>query len=98
MKAGHFPAKIPGQLSPEINRRHSPRKIDGPQPQSVISADDTKTIRKVVARLRDNDELEEFDLIYRSGRVKMGVGAGLDLIFPEEMKLLERLAGLGATS
>jgi hypothetical protein len=78
--------------------RHSPRKIDGPQPQSVISADDTKTIRKVVARLRDNDELEEFDLIYRSGRVKMGVGAGLDLIFPEEMKLLERLAGLGATS
>lgn len=78
--------------------RHSPRKIDGPQPQSVISADDTKTIRKVVARLHDNDELEEFDLIYRSGRVKMGGGAGLDLIFPEEMKLLERLAGLGATS
>ncbi len=78
--------------------RHSPRKIDGPQPQSVISADDTKTIRKLVVRLRDNNELEEFDLIYRSGRVKMGLGAGLDLILPEEMKLLERLAGLGATS
>lgn len=78
--------------------RHSPRMIDGPQPQSVISADDTKAIRKLVARLRDNNELEEFDLIYRSGRVKMGMGAGLDLILPEEMKLLERLAGLGATS
>ncbi|WP_206086472.1 hypothetical protein, partial [Ollibium composti] len=46
----------------------------------------------------NNNELEEFDLIYRSGRVKMGMGAGLDLILPEEMKLLERLAGLGATS
>jgi hypothetical protein len=77
---------------------HSLRKIDGPRAQSALSTDDTRTIRKLVARLRDNNELEEFDLIYRSGRVKMGMGAGLDLILPEEMKLLERLAGLGATS
>lgn len=49
-------------------------------------------------RLRDNDELEEFDLVYRSGRVKMSQGAGLDLIYPEEMRLIERLAGLEGTA
>ncbi len=49
-------------------------------------------------RLQDNSELEEFDLIYRSGRVKMGIGAGFDLIYPEEMRLLERLAGLESTA
>ena len=74
--------------------RHSPRKIEGPRAQSAIGTDDTKLIQKLVARLRDNDELEEFDLVYRSGRVKMDIGAGLDLIYPEEMRLLERLAGL----
>jgi len=85
---------------PEINvdalreGQYTPRKVDGPQAQSAIGADDTKLIRKIVTRLQDSDQLEEFDLIYRSGRVKMSLGAGLDLIYPEEMRLLERLAGL----
>jgi hypothetical protein len=89
---------------PEVNvdalreGQYTPRKTDGPQAQSAIGAEDTKLIRKLVIRLQDNSELEEFDLIYRSGRVKMGIGAGFDLIYPEEMRLLERLAGLESTA
>lgn len=85
---------------PEINvdglreGRYSSVKIDGPQAQSSVSAGDTKLFQKLVARLQNNDELEEFDLVYRSGRVKMSMGSGLDLIYPEEMRLLERLAGI----
>lgn len=85
---------------PEVNvdalreGQYTPRKIDGPQAQSAIGAEDTELIRRLMTRLRDNSVLEEFDLIYRSGRVKMDMGAGLDLIYPEEMRLLERLAGL----
>lgn len=71
--------------------QYTPRKIDGPHAQSAIGAEDTKLIRKLMTRLRDNSALEEFDLIYRGGRVKMDMGAGLDLIYPEEMRLLERL-------
>ncbi|MDX8465669.1 hypothetical protein RFM26_08240 [Mesorhizobium sp. VK23B] len=54
-----------------------------------------KLIRRLVSRLWD-DELDEFDLIYRSGRVKSG--GGLNLVPPEEMKLLERLASLEEAS
>jgi len=71
---------------------YSPRKIDGPVAQSAVSVGDTKLIQKLVARFKDNEELDEFDLVYRSGRVK--TETGLDLVYPEEMKLLERLAGL----
>lgn len=74
--------------------QYTPRRIDGPRAQSAIGPEDTKLIRKLVIRLRDNTVLEEFDLIYRSGRVKMDNRGGLDLIYPEEMRLLERLAGL----
>jgi hypothetical protein len=74
--------------------QYTPRKIDAPQAQSAISADDTKLIRRLVSRLRNNDLLEDFGLVFRSGRVKMEMGASLDLIYPEELKLLERLAGL----
>jgi hypothetical protein len=72
--------------------QYSPRKIDGPLAQSAISADDTKLIRKLAARLQDNAELDVFDLIYSGGRVK--TEAGDDLVYPEEMRLLTRLAGL----
>lgn len=78
--------------------RYTPRKLYGPQAQSTVTEDDTKLIRKLVTRLRDNAELEEFDLVYRSGRVKMSQGSGLDLVYPEEMRLIERLAGLGGTA
>ena len=67
-------------------------KVQGPEAQSAIGPDEAKLIRRLVTRLRDSDHLDEFELIYRSGRVKMD--GGLDLVFPEEMKLLERLAGL----
>jgi hypothetical protein len=70
------------------------RKIDGPQAQSAIGAADAKLIRRLVTRLNDNALLEDFGLVYRSGRVKMDMGTNLDLIYPEEMKLLERLAGI----
>lgn len=39
-----------------------------------------------------------FGLVFRSGRVKMEMGASLDLVYPEEMRLLERLAGLEYTT
>lgn len=74
--------------------QYTPRKIDGPRQQSTIGAEDTKLIRKLVSRLRDKAALEEFDLIYSSGRLKMDRRGGLDLIYPEEMRLLERLAAL----
>jgi hypothetical protein len=71
-------------------------KVRGPQAQSAIGPDDVKLIRSLVARLQDNDQLDEFDLIYRSGRLKRD--GGLDLVLPEEMRLLERLAGLEKAS
>jgi len=67
-------------------------KVRGPQAQSAIGPDDVKLIRRLVSRLQDSDGLDEFDLIYRGGRVKRE--GGLDLVPPEEMKLLGRLAGL----
>jgi hypothetical protein len=67
-------------------------KVQGPQAQSAVGPEDVKLIRRLVARLQDEDHLDELDLIYRSGRVKRE--GGLDLVFPEEMRLLERLAGL----
>ncbi|TPK99837.1 hypothetical protein FJ938_23730 [Mesorhizobium sp. B2-4-14] len=67
-------------------------KVKGPQAQSAVGLEDVKLIRRLVARLRDNDQLDEFDLIFRSGRVKRE--GGLDLVLPEEISLLERLAGL----
>lgn len=73
-------------------------KVQGPQAQSAIGPSDVKLIRRLVSRLQDCDGLDEFDLIYRGGRVKRE--GGLDLVPPEEMRLLERLAGLegeGAT-
>lgn len=75
--------------------RSFPTKVQGPQAQSAMGPEDVKLVRRLVARLQDNDQLDEFDLIYRSGRVKRE--GGLDLVFPEEMKLLERLAGVDGT-
>jgi hypothetical protein len=74
--------------------QYTPRKIDSPQAQSAIGADDTKLIGRLVTRLHDQDLLEDFGLVHRAGRIKMDGGAGLDLVPPEEMRLLERLAGL----
>ncbi|MGO4558115.1 hypothetical protein [Mesorhizobium sp. 2RAF21] len=75
--------------------RYTRRKVDGPEAQSAMSADDSTVIRGLVARLHDENELDDFDLVYRNDRVKSD-SSGLDLIKPKEMKLLERLAGLQA--
>ncbi|GAA2857857.1 hypothetical protein GGQ99_002333 [Aminobacter niigataensis] len=61
---------------------------------SALTPDDTQILRKLLARLRDNDALADFGLISRNGRVKMDIAPGLDLIYPEELGLLARLAGI----
>lgn len=61
---------------------------------SALSPDENQILRKLLARLRDNDVLTDFGLISRNGRVKMDIAPGLDLIYPEELGLLARLAGI----
>lgn len=61
----------------------------------AIAPEDAKTLRKLLARLRDNDALSDFGLVFRSGRVKMDFAPGTDLVLPEEVSLLERLSGIG---
>jgi len=63
--------------------------------ESIIAPEDAKTLRKLLVRFRDNTELAEFGLVYRSGRLKMDMPPGTDLVLPEEMSLLARLAGVG---
>jgi hypothetical protein len=60
---------------------------------NAISSEESRTLKKLLIRLRDDDQLGEFGLRCRNGRVKMASGPGLDLVFPEEMALLARLAG-----
>lgn len=76
--------------------KHPKRHVDAPDASSVMRPDDVRVIRELVMRLQDNGYLEDLELVYRSGRVKMSHGLGRDLIMPEEMQLLERLAGLDA--
>lgn len=54
--------------------------------------EDVARIRKLMLRLTDNDGyLQDFDLAFRSGRLKMSISPGRDLIFPDEMSMLARL-------
>jgi hypothetical protein len=76
--------------------KHPKRHVDAPDASSAMRPDDVRVIRELVMRLQDNGYLEDLELVYRSGRVKMSHGLGRDLIMPEEMQLLERLAGLDA--
>lgn len=68
--------------------------VSGPRSPSAVGPDDAKLLRRLVARFQDNEVLDDFELIYRNTRVKMNGGSGLDLIYPAEMKLLERLSGV----
>lgn len=70
-------------------------RVTGPASPSAIGADEAQLLRKLVKRLQDNAGLEDFQLVFRLGRLKMDGGTGLDLVYPTEMKLLERLAGFG---
>jgi hypothetical protein len=57
-----------------------------------LAEEDTERFRKLVLRLTDNDGyLNEFDLVFRAGRLKMSIAPSRDLIFPEEMSMLARL-------
>lgn len=60
---------------------------------NALSVEEIRALRKMLLRWRDNDQLAEFGLEFRNGRIKMEHAPGLDLIFPEEMVLLARLAG-----
>ncbi len=52
-----------------------------------------KVLVKMLRRLTDNDGfLRNFDLIFRAGRLKMDYGTGQDLIFPEELDALFKMA------
>lgn len=62
----------------------------------MVAPGDSKTLRKLLTRLTDEKELRVFGLMFRNGRVKMEDGTGDDLVLPEEMSLLARLAGLDA--
>lgn len=59
---------------------------------AALAPEDAKTLRKLLARLRDNDGLSDFGLVFRNGRVKMDFAPGSDLVLPEEMSLLAKLA------
>ena len=61
---------------------------------TMLAPDDMKTLRGFLARLRDNDGLSEFGLVFRNGRVKMDIAPGTDFVLPEEISLLAKLAGL----
>lgn len=75
-------------------------KIVSPSPAAgapgLLAPEDSKTLRKLLARLKDNKGLSDFGLIFRSGRVKMDLAPGTDLVLPEELSLLARLAGVDA--
>jgi hypothetical protein len=60
---------------------------------STMAPEETKMIRNLLARLKDNDRLSDFGLVFRNGRLKMEFAPGTDLMLPEEVVLLERLAG-----
>lgn len=66
-------------------------KMNGP---AILAPEDSKTMRRLFARLSDNEGLAEFGLIFKSGRVKMEFAPGIDLVMPEETLLLARLAGI----
>lgn len=60
---------------------------------ATLSPEDSATLRKLLARLKDNDGLSEFGLVFRNGRLKMDSAPGTDLLLPEEFSLLRRLSG-----
>jgi hypothetical protein len=62
-----------------------------------LAPQETQLIRKLVARLQDNDFPADFRLMHRNGRVKMEMASGLDLVFPEELLLLGRLSGAASS-
>lgn len=67
----------------------------GSSSSAALGLEGARVLRELVIRLKDNDFLEDFELIYRSGGVRMDGGTGLELIAADELRLLEQLAGFG---
>jgi hypothetical protein len=70
----------------------SPTTVTGAP--TLLAPEDSKTLRRLLARLQDSDGLSEFGLVFRNGRVKMDFAPGTDLVMPEEILLLARLADI----
>ncbi|MBP0438055.1 hypothetical protein [Tianweitania sediminis] len=71
----------------------SPTAVAGSASPGVLTPEEMRTLRKLVARLRDDRVLADFELMHASGAVKMDGPPGLDLVYPEEIGLLARLSG-----
>jgi hypothetical protein len=48
----------------------------------------------MLVRLKDNDSLSDFGLVFDGLRLKMSFSPGRELIRPSEVQLLEQLAGM----
>ena len=56
---------------------------------------DRSLLRSLCARLDDERFLDFFDLENRNGRIIQQAGAGMDLIYPEELAALRQISGIG---
>lgn len=61
---------------------------------SSLSSREQEILRQFVCRLKDPKTLAEFGLTYHGGRIKMDYAPGSDLVVAEELRLLEKMAGL----
>jgi hypothetical protein len=61
---------------------------------SSLSSREQVILQHFVSRLKDAKTLAEFGLSYEGGRIKMDYAPGSDLVVAEELRLLEKMAGL----
>lgn len=59
-----------------------------------LSLLEQEILQHFVTRLKDAKTLAEFGLTYHGGRIKMDYAPGSDLVVAEELRLLEKVAGL----
>jgi hypothetical protein len=88
----HMLTKLPGVDLDAINAAKT-----GKYELNLVTGSVDEPTRKIlltlVRRITDNEGfLTDFDLVFRNGRIKMDYGTGQDLIFPEEIATLSRLA------
>ncbi|MCO6388936.1 hypothetical protein [Aliihoeflea sp. 40Bstr573] len=62
---------------------------------SSLSSREQEILQHFVCRLKDAKTLAEFGLTYSGDRIKMDYAPGSDLVVAEELRLLEKMAGLG---
>lgn len=86
--------RLPGIDIDALREGRATAPSSGSGGAATLAPDDIKTLRGLLGRLRDNNRLPEFGLVFRKGRVKMDFAPDTDLILPEEMSLLARLASI----